>query len=278
MDQKLKKKYLSIKEMGQRRGVSSKTLRYYDSIGIFKADYVDPDTGYRYYDPQQYEKLGTILELRSLNFSLNEIKGYFTERNMKKSVDMLKEHYKLLEEEIRSKQRLAETIKEKIDFIDKVIDNNIELEKFSFEDFPERFIISQLNKSDKSGESVALEFMHLEGHLHETAPILASDRIGFYMDFDDISEMENMDNWHTMIMCSEEMKNSRHFCVLPAGKYLCAYFKDYTADRDLFIKMFLEYVKFNDIKLKGIMIQQFKIDVTVTDNPKETIIEFQALV
>ena len=99
-----------------------------------------------------------------------------------------------------------------------------------------------------------------------------------YMDFDDISEMENMDNWHTMIMCSEEMKNSRHFCVLPAGKYLCAYFKDYTADRDLFIKMFLEYVKFNDIKLKGIMIQQFKIDVTVTDDPKETIIEFQALV
>ena len=59
--------------------------------------------------------------------------------NMKKSVDMLKEHYKLLEEEIRSKQRLAETIKEKIDFVDKVIDNNIELEKFSFEDFPERF-------------------------------------------------------------------------------------------------------------------------------------------
>ena len=125
MNQEQKKKYLSIKEMGQRRGVSSKTLRYYDSIGIFKADYVDPDTGYRYYDPQQYEKLGTILELRSLNFSLNEIKGYFTERNMKKSVDMLKEHYKLLEEEIRSKQRLAETIKEKIDFIDKVIDNNI---------------------------------------------------------------------------------------------------------------------------------------------------------
>lgn len=36
-----KKKYLSIKEMGQKRGVSSKTLRYYDSIGIFKADYVD---------------------------------------------------------------------------------------------------------------------------------------------------------------------------------------------------------------------------------------------
>ena len=64
----------------------------------------------------------------------------------------------------------------------------------------------------------------------------------------------------------------------PAGKYLCAYFKDYTADRDLFIKMFLEYVKFNNIKLKGIMIQQFKIDVTVTDDPKETIIEFQALV
>lgn len=78
------KKEISFhKRNGSKARCFFKTLRYYDSIGIFKADYVDPDTGYRYYDPQQYEKLGTILELRSLNFSLNEIKGYFTERNMK---------------------------------------------------------------------------------------------------------------------------------------------------------------------------------------------------
>lgn len=268
MDPELKKRYLSIKEMGQKRGVSSKTLRYYDSIGIFTADYVHPDTGYRYYDPEQYEKLGTILELRSLNFSLNEIKEYFTDRNMKKSAKMLKEHYKLLEEKIRNKQRLAETIKEKKDFIDKAADNNIELEKFTLEDFPERYIISHLNDSEKNNGSVAFEFMHLESHLHETVHILASDRIGFYADFDDPDDLESMNKWHTMIMCGEEMKDSRHFCVLPAGKYLCAYFKDYTVDRELFIKIFLEYAKFNNIKLKGIMIQQFKIDVTVTDDPK----------
>lgn len=278
MDAELKKKYLSIKEMGQKRGVSSKTLRYYDGIGIFKPDYVDPETGYRYYDPEQYEKLGTILELRSLNFSLNEIKEYFTDRNMKKSASMLKAHYKELEEEIASKQKLAATIREKIDFIDKAVENDIELNKFTIEHFPERYMIAQLNGSEKTDASVAFEFMHLESHLHETAPILASDRVGFYIDFDDSAALENMNNWHTMLMCGEEMKSSKHFCVLPEGDYLCAYFKDYTADRELFIKMFLEYVKYKNITLKGLMIQQFKIDVTVTDDPKETIIEFQALI
>ena len=75
MNQEQKKKYLSIKEMGQRRGISSKTLRYYDSIGIFKADYVAVDHSIC----TPYQKLGTILELRSLNFSAYpQIFSYFS--------------------------------------------------------------------------------------------------------------------------------------------------------------------------------------------------------
>lgn len=278
MDREMKKKYLSIKEMGQKRGVSSKTLRFYDSIGIFKPDYVDPETGYRYYDPEQYEKLGTILELRSLNFSLNEIKEYFTDRNMKKSAEMLKVHYNELEEEIRQKQHLAETIREKLDFIEKVCTDDIAVQEFKTEEFPERFVITTQSGCRRDEDDIAFSFMHLESHLHETAPILASDRIGFYMEFNSPEELENMDNWRTMIMCGVEMNGSKHFCVLPAGKYLCVFFRNYTADRELFIKMFLEYVRFNEIKLKGVMIQQFKIDVTVTDDPSETMIEFQALI
>ena len=278
MDTELKKKYLSIKEMGQKRGVSSKTLRFYDSIGIFKPDYVDPETGYRYYDPEQYERLGTILELRSLNFSINEIKEYFTDRNMKKSAKMLDEHYRELEEEIRQKQRLAATIKEKLDFIEKVSSEDFAVQEYKIEELPERYVIVDEKQCRKDNDDIAIAFMHLESHLHETAPILASDRIGFYMDFSKITELMDMDKWHTMIMCDTEMKNSKHFRILPAVKYLCVYFRDYTADRELFIKMFLEYVKFHEIKLKGVMIQQFKIDVTVTDIPSETMIEFQALI
>ena len=92
---KTKDNLLSIKDIGKLRGVSSQTLRFYDQIGIFKPDYVDPETGYRYYDPEQYEKLGTILELRQLNFSLDEIREFFSDRNLTKSADMLVKHLQL---------------------------------------------------------------------------------------------------------------------------------------------------------------------------------------
>lgn len=39
---------------------------------------------------------------------------------------------------------------------------------------------------------------------------------------------------------------------------------------------FVEYAKFHEIELDGIMIQQFIIDVTLTDRSSETVFEIQA--
>ena len=65
---------LKIGEFARMCGVSTQTLRYYDSAGILRADHIDPHTGYRYYD---HDKLAMFQEIQSLNhagFSLREIK------------------------------------------------------------------------------------------------------------------------------------------------------------------------------------------------------------
>ena len=62
------------------RQVTSETLRYYDRIGLITPDYVDPQTRYRYYSIRQYEKLGTIKELRQLGMSIHDITHYFLGR------------------------------------------------------------------------------------------------------------------------------------------------------------------------------------------------------
>ena len=69
---------ISITGLARLRNVNTETLRHYDRIGLFKPTYVDPRTGYRYYSILQYEKLGTIKELRQLEMSLKEIKKYFS--------------------------------------------------------------------------------------------------------------------------------------------------------------------------------------------------------
>ena len=49
----MKQKLLSIGDLARLKGINIQSLRYYDRIGVLKPAYVNPDTGYRYYTPEQ---------------------------------------------------------------------------------------------------------------------------------------------------------------------------------------------------------------------------------
>jgi len=54
-------------------GVSVRTLRYYDEIGLLRPVWTDPNTGYRWYEPDQLHRLHRIVALRDLGVRLVEI-------------------------------------------------------------------------------------------------------------------------------------------------------------------------------------------------------------
>jgi DNA-binding transcriptional MerR regulator/effector-binding domain-containing protein len=66
---------LSIGEFSKICEVSTKTLRYYDEIGLITPDEINPETGYRYYSIRQLKKMLFINRLKSYHFSLEEIKA-----------------------------------------------------------------------------------------------------------------------------------------------------------------------------------------------------------
>lgn len=65
---------LSIGEFSKICEVSTKTLRYYDEIGLIHPDEINPENGYRYYSIKQLTKILFINRLKSYHFSLEEIK------------------------------------------------------------------------------------------------------------------------------------------------------------------------------------------------------------
>jgi DNA-binding transcriptional MerR regulator/effector-binding domain-containing protein len=66
--------YFRIGDFARIGGVSVKTLRFYDSIGLFRPAGVDPRTRYRLYSAPQLRDLARILALRGLGASLPEIR------------------------------------------------------------------------------------------------------------------------------------------------------------------------------------------------------------
>jgi DNA-binding transcriptional MerR regulator len=71
----------SIGEFSRVTGLTIKTLRFYHEEGLIIPSYVDPESGYRYYDDRQMELARTIAFLRRLEFPLAEIKTLLESRN-----------------------------------------------------------------------------------------------------------------------------------------------------------------------------------------------------
>lgn len=67
---------LKIGNFSRIANVSIRLLHHYDEIGLFHPAFIDPETGYRYYQTAQIKDLNKILALRDLGLSLDQIKLY----------------------------------------------------------------------------------------------------------------------------------------------------------------------------------------------------------
>ena len=69
-----------IGEFAEYCGVSTKTLRFYDELGVLRPASVDPRTGYRHYLPQQLEQMASILALKNLGVPLAQVREFTAKR------------------------------------------------------------------------------------------------------------------------------------------------------------------------------------------------------
>ncbi len=64
---------IKIGQLAKRMGVSKKTLYHYEDVGILKPSLIK-DNGYRYYDEKAISQLQRILLLKSIGYTLEQIK------------------------------------------------------------------------------------------------------------------------------------------------------------------------------------------------------------
>ncbi len=104
-----KENLLSIGELSKLTGVNIKALRYYDSIGILKPVYVNPDTGYRYYSFYQKADVDAIQLCVDVGIPLKHFNDYTSgEAARIQYKDLVMQGMDSIEEKIRTMQeRLA---------------------------------------------------------------------------------------------------------------------------------------------------------------------------
>lgn len=84
----------TIKKLADLAGVSTRTLRYYDQIGLLKPSKIN-DSNYRIYNEKNVNKLQQIMFYRALDFPLNRIKQLVNDPGISR-LEALKEQQRLL--------------------------------------------------------------------------------------------------------------------------------------------------------------------------------------
>ena len=113
----MKEELLSIGEFAKLRGVSVKSLRYYERVGALKPAYVNAESGYRYYSINQISDLDMVITFIELGVPLKEIAstadlGYGQSELIEKGRELARERIGRAEAQLLQLDRYADEIAE----------------------------------------------------------------------------------------------------------------------------------------------------------------------
>lgn len=90
-----------IGEFAEKVNSSIKTIRYYDEIDLLKPEYLDKFTSYRYYNDDNIREFHSIMLLKKMGFSLNDIRTF--KDNLNDEI-FLRQRDKLINEILEKKE------------------------------------------------------------------------------------------------------------------------------------------------------------------------------
>ncbi|WP_419957806.1 MerR family transcriptional regulator [Psychrobacillus psychrotolerans] len=134
----------TVQTLGQLAGISTRTLRYYDEIGLLKPARIN-SSGYRIYGATEVNRLQQILFYRELDVSLDTIKAILTSPTFDGTTALKQHREKLLEKRAQ------------LDALINNVDNSIEhterkanmTDKEKFEGFKQKLIDDNEEKYGK---------------------------------------------------------------------------------------------------------------------------------
>ena len=125
----------TVKQLAKLSGVSERTIRYYDQIGLLKPQRIS-SSGYRIYGKKQVDQLQQILFFRELDFPLDEITKAINDPEFDRAVALLS-HKQSLSLRRNRIDRLIQTIDDTITHHKEGIDMS---DKQKFEGFKQKLV------------------------------------------------------------------------------------------------------------------------------------------
>lgn len=262
------KNYYKISEISKLYGIGPDSLRYYEKLGILKPR---RDTnGYRLYSLKELYKLNMIRDLRSLDFSMEQIKEYLDKQSIDNTLALLYEEQSLLRSRIKELKKREKIIENRIAGLSGL--SALSTGIFTIKDCPARPCV-QLSEYITRDEEMDFLIKKLHKKHENKVRDFGTQTIGAFFAMEELTK--GIANVYTSVFFVLEQEASDYDFLLPAGKYLSYYYRGNYEQNAARLQELLAYAKEKDLPLDGKPFEIYAIDNRDTMRPEEFLTEIQ---
>ncbi|MCI8505421.1 MAG: MerR family transcriptional regulator [Lachnospiraceae bacterium] len=291
-----KSRLLTIGQFASLHGINKKTLMWYDEIGLFKPASINPENGYRFYSYHQSSLLETILLLRELDVSINEIQGFIKDRSAKSLKCLLDERIAELDIKLDHLRAVRETLCNYRQNMETL--SAMDLSKICLVQKKERCLVTvdidRETSYDQGVERILAKTQEYElRHLHDASyGTMIPVRCLYQRDFDSYSNLfMEIPLPSSCIQSSREASSSpahraearcaavprvqkTGLHIQPCGTYLQAFYQGDWNKMPAKYEKILAYAKSCGLSLTGFSYEKI-INETVTDRMEDYIVQIE---
>lgn len=264
-----KDKLLTIGQFASMHGINKKTLMWYDEIGLFKPIAINPQNGYRYYNYHQSPILETILLLRELNVSINEIQNFMKNRSADNLKCLLEEKITNLDMQITHLQAIRTTLCTHHQNMSTLL--TMDLSKISLVEKKEHCLVTvNINQNTSFEQEVELITAQTEkyqlGRLHKAS----------YGSMISVDSLKNghFDDYSKLFIEIPFLSYHAGLHMMPSGKYLRAFHKGEWSKIPKRYQEILTYAKEHKLTLYGFS-YEMGINENVIDQIEDYIVQIE---
>ncbi|RDY27712.1 MerR family transcriptional regulator [Romboutsia weinsteinii] len=265
----MKRKYYKTGELSKIYKLGRDSIKYYEKLGLLNP--TRDTNSYRMYTIKDICNLNLIRELRTLDFSMQKIKEYIENRNIKTTKKMLKEEIELIEKKVEDLNSHKNSLKKRLSSIDKCLEhttfNRIELLYM----YKRKALTVDSNVSIY--ENVDYLVQRLSEKFEDKFYILGNSNFGAMFDSNSLSDGIYNIYKHTFCLLDDDATDYNF--ILDEGYYVTYTYKGNYNQYNQVFEMLYKFIEINKYTISGDPIEIYKIDVYETSIEDEYVTQVQ---
>lgn len=258
------KKYFKIGEISKLYDIGVDSIRYYEDIGIIKPE--RSKSGYRQYSILDIWRLNVIRDLRSIGFTMKQIREYLTDHNTASSLKLLEEEQDAIHRQMLILQKLQKNVAHRLNTIRSA--QSLPLNEINQITIPSRRCHA-LSEGYQAAEEMDLLIKRLINLDRQRLYIIGSNQMGTVISLSSLLE-KNALSYQSVFLIDEQGENE-----IPGGNYLCVTYRgNYSQSIDWGQKL-IHYAKTHNLSITGDFLELLWIDIHTSSNEEEHITQLQ---